>query len=72
MHSLEEFVRLDQLQHKIELNEPQRQLTLLALAILAVQRPGFEDAAWNVAKLMDEDDRAQSMFQRFLELNKGK
>ncbi len=54
--------------HKIELNEGQRQLTLLALAVLSLQNPGFDSALAEIALLMDNPtgaDRRPEMFEAF-------
>lgn len=53
------------------LTEEQRQLTLLALAICAIERPGFLDALEEVALKMDNAaDGHAEMFRKFWQLNR--
>lgn len=54
----------------LELDEGERQLVLLALARLSVERPGWDDALNRIALRMDnpENGRAQ-MYDDFRKLN---
>jgi hypothetical protein len=60
--------------HVISIDESQRQLVLLALATLTLERPGFDYALAEIAKLMDNrtpDDKAE-MYEEFKSLNLDK
>jgi len=54
----------------LELDEGERQLVLLALAKLSIERPGWDDALNRIALRMDntENGRAQ-MYDDFRKLN---
>ena len=52
----------------VELNEGQRQLLLLALAHLAVARPGWNYACHEIALKADAAAGPQSLFERFKDL----
>jgi hypothetical protein len=51
----------------LTIDEGQRQLVLLALAHLALERPGFNDALSRIAKLIDNErrDGKPEMFEQF-------
>jgi hypothetical protein len=61
--------------HTLTLTEEQRQATLLALALLSIDRPGWHMMLGEIAALMDEVDEnggphiQRSMFERFRALN---
>jgi hypothetical protein len=52
----------------VEIDEAQRQLVILALAILSLDRPGFEFACLEAANEFGRID-AQEMFKEFRRLN---
>jgi hypothetical protein len=56
---------------KLDLEESDRQLVLLALAVLSLKNPGFDDALNEIAKKIDnvENDRAK-MYDGFRELRR--
>jgi len=55
--------------YTIQIDESQRQLLLLALATLALQRPGFDFALAEIAKLIDNDAGGQpEMYSQFKRL----
>ena len=60
--------------HAISIDEGQRQLILLALATLALERPGFDYALAEIAKLMDNptSDGKPEMYEDFKRLNLDK
>jgi hypothetical protein len=55
----------------ITMEEGQRQMTLLALAELAIARPGWVDALERVALLMDNHTATGNaeLFRKFLDLH---
>ena len=57
--------------HAVSIDEEQRQLVLLALATLALERPGFDYALTNIALLIDNHrpDGAAEMYEGFKALN---
>ena len=57
--------------HAISIDEEQRQLVLLALAMLSLERPGFEYALTNIALLIDnhQPDGTAEMYEGFKALN---
>jgi hypothetical protein len=56
--------------HAVTFSEEQRQLLLMALAHLAVERPGFDPALSEIAALMDNPTpKGPEMFTRFKELH---
>lgn len=57
--------------HTITIDESQRQMTLLALAILALQRPGWNMALNEIAQKMDNvaPDGTCQMFEDFKKYN---
>ena len=57
------------MQHELVIDEGQRQLVLMALAHLAVERPGFDYALAELAKKMDTvvGDRPE-LYDRFREM----
>jgi hypothetical protein len=50
--------------HAIEIEEGDRQLILLALAVLGLQRPGFDHALRAIARQLP-DARAEEMYDAF-------
>jgi hypothetical protein len=58
---------------KLDIDEGERQLILLALAVLSLDNPGFDYALNEIAKKMDnvENDRAQ-MYDQFRVVRKGR
>src|ERR1017187_6197328 len=60
--------------HAVSIDEEQRQLVLLALATLALERPGFDYALTNIALLIDNHrpDGAAEMYEGFKALNAGR
>ena len=56
---------------QLELEESDRQLVLLALAVLSLKSPGFDDALNRIARRIDteKDDRAV-MYDQFRELRR--
>ncbi len=55
--------------HTIVITEEQRQSLLMALAHLAVERPGWHPAFLKrIAELMDNPEDSDSMYERFREL----
>lgn len=58
--------------HSTSLTVEQRQLTLMALAYLAVAHPGWQDALGEIALLLDNDvDKMRDLFNKFQELRKA-
>ena len=55
-------------QYVLTIDEGQRQLLIMALALKASDARGFEEALWAIAKQVDETDRDRSMFNRFLKI----
>lgn len=55
--------------HTLTIDESQRQLLLMALAMLAVERPGFNEALAEIAIKVDNNVRGKAkMFEAFKEL----
>lgn len=67
--SLDEALKAIQnpLVHSIQIEEGQRQLVILALALLSLDRPGWFWACEEIALLMDNKDQAgrAEMFEEF-------
>ena len=58
------------MKHGLTVSEGQRQMLLMALAHLAVERPGFDAALSEIAALMDNPTpKGPEMFTRFKELH---
>ncbi len=56
--------------HRLEISEEQRQLILMALAHLSVERPGFDFALTEIAQKIDNP--GPEMYGRFKELHTAK
>jgi hypothetical protein len=57
----------------LEIEEGQRQLILLALAILSLERPGFHNALNTIALKIDNNvEGAAEMYHSFRRLNEDK
>ena len=56
---------------KVEITEEERQLILMALAHLAVERPGWDDALSRIAMLMDNvvPDLGPELYRAFKRLH---
>ena len=55
-------------EYNLTIDEGQRQMLILALAKLAIERRGWDETLWDIAGKCDETDRERSMFQRFVTL----
>ena len=59
--------------HTLELDEGERQMLLMALAHLAVERPGWDDALMRVALRIDNEDNGRpQLYDNFRRLHRNR
>jgi len=59
------------MKHVMRLDEGERQMMLMALAHLAVERPGWDDALQRLAKQLDNEENGRpQMYDEFRKLHR--